>query len=126
MTHQAKIVLRLLPVAAVLLLAAGCGKSEPPVFHLNMIAINQAQIPAEQQQELANVLEALYGTPDDPFVLPDMGLDLAKLKIAAGPVRSDQFGRAAGLYLRQRGHCQGTTGHGRGPSAMLLNTYPRD
>lgn len=43
MTHQAKIVLRLLPVAAVLLLAAGCGKSEPPVFHLNMIAINQCR-----------------------------------------------------------------------------------
>lgn len=126
MNRQANIVLRLLPVAATLLLAAGCGKSEPPVFHLNMIAINQAQIPVEQQKELANILEALYGTPDEPFVLADTGLDLAKLKSAAGPVRSDQFGREGGLYRRQCGHCHGTTGDGRGPTALLLNPYPRD
>jgi len=104
----------------------GCGKYDPPRFELNMVAIADAQIPPEQQQELANVLEALYGTPDQPFVLPETGLDLRKIQTAAGPVRSDQFGRETGLYRRHCGHCHGTTGDGQGPTAMLLNPYPRD
>jgi mono/diheme cytochrome c family protein len=105
---------------------AGCGKPESPRFHLNMVAVADAQLPPGQQQELSNVLEALYGTPDDPFALPDTKLDLKKIQVAAGPVRSDQFGRETGLYRRHCGHCHGTTGDGQGPTAMLLNPYPRD
>src|SRR5262249_57398339 len=93
---------------------------------LNMIAIAKQQIPFDQQQEIANILEAMFGTPDKPFVLPDAGLDAKKLAVAAGPVRSDEFGRETGLYRRHCGHCHGTTGDGLGPTAMTLNPYPRD
>jgi mono/diheme cytochrome c family protein len=116
---------RLFVVAAGLLLLAGC-EVEPPQFHLNMIAIDQAQIPEPQQQDVANILDAMFGTPDVPVVLADTGLDVDKLKMAAGPVRSDQFGRETGLYRRHCVHCHGTTGDGQGPTALLLNPYPRD
>ena len=116
-----------LAVLALCLVAlTGCGSSQPPQYHLNMVAIAQQQIPVDQQQELANILEGLYGTPDDPFVLADTGLDLEKIRLAAGPVRSDQFGKETGLYRRHCGHCHGTTGDGLGPTALLLNPYPRD
>jgi hypothetical protein len=113
-------------VLVVLPALVGCGKTPPPQFDLNMVAIADAQIPPEQQQTLANVLEALYGTPDEPFVLPETGLDMRRIRTAAGPVRSDQFGRETGLYRRHCGHCHGTTGDGMGPTAMVLNPYPRD
>src|SRR5262245_22555690 len=113
-------------LALAALAMAGCGKRDAPHFSLNMVAIADAQVQEEQQQTLANVLEALYGTPDEPFVLAESGLDLKKLKVAAGPVRSDEFGRETGLYRRHCGHCHGTTGDGQGPTAKLLNPYPRD
>ncbi len=112
--------------ALVLVVVAGCGKTEPPQFRLNMVAIARQQLPREQQQEVANILDAMYGTPDDPYVLPDTGLDLKLIRMAAGPVKSDQFGHETGLYRRHCGHCHGTTGDGLGPTAMLLNPYPRD
>jgi len=112
--------------ALLLVVAAGCSQNDPPEFRLDMVAIAQKQIPADQAQEIANVLDAMFGTPDQPFVLPEAGLDLAKLKLAAGPVRSDQFGRETGLYRRHCAHCHGTSGDGMGPTAMLLNPYPRD
>jgi mono/diheme cytochrome c family protein len=108
------------------LLMAGCGKPESPQFSLNMVAIARAQLPADQQQQIADILEALFGTPDEPFVLADSGLDINKIRVASGPVRSDEFGRETGLYRRHCGHCHGTTGDGLGPTALLLNPYPRD
>ncbi|REK09377.1 MAG: hypothetical protein DWQ37_18220 [Planctomycetota bacterium] len=116
---------RFTPCLALVLLV-GCGQSDPPQFTLDMVAIAEKQIPANQQQKVANILEAMFGTPDDPFVLPETGLDLAKLQMAAGPVKSDQFGHETGLYRRHCAHCHGTTGDGLGPTAMILNPYPRD
>jgi mono/diheme cytochrome c family protein len=117
-----RVAIAIAPVA----LFAGCGRSEPPQFELDMVTIAEMQIPAGQQQEIANVLVAMFGTPDEPYVLPDTGLDLKKLQVAAGPVHSDQFGRETGLYRRHCAHCHGTTGDGLGPTAMLLDPYPRD
>ncbi len=116
------------------LLFAGCGKYDPPQFSLNMVAIAKQQLPFDQQQEVSNILDGMFGTPDKPFVLgqgksiadSETGLDPKKLAVAAGPVRSDEFGRETGLYRRHCGHCHGTTGDGLGPTAMLLNPYPRD
>ncbi len=113
----------ILPLLAVL---TGCGKVGSPQFRLNMVAMVEKQLPVEQEQEIANILEAMFGTPDDPFVLPDTGLDLNKIRVAAGPVKSDEFGRETGLYRRHCGHCHGTTGDGMGPTALILNPYPRD
>ncbi len=117
---------RFWPCLALLALLAGCGRNAPPQFKLDMVAIAEKQIPPDQTQEIANILAAMFGTPDDPYVLPETGLDAALVKMASGPTRSDQFGRETGLYRRHCAHCHGTTGDGLGPTAMLLNPYPRD
>src|SRR3990172_154720 len=104
--------LTMLAVAGV----AGCVRSEssPPQFRLDMT------------QVIANILDAMFGTPDKPYVLPETGLDLRKLKLAAGPVWSEQGGGKHGLYRRNCAHCHGISGDGEGPTASLLNPYPRD
>jgi mono/diheme cytochrome c family protein len=68
----------------------------------------------------------MYGTPDEPVALAETGLDLAKLQLAAGPVRSDIVGRKNGLYREHCAHCHGISGDGMGPTAAFLNPYPRD
>ena len=66
-------------------------------FRSTWSPIADTQIPAEQQQEVANILEAMFGTPDEPFVLAEIGpRPQEDLQVAAGPVRSDQFGRETG------------------------------
>ncbi len=111
--------LRWVPGLALLCVLAGCSQNDPPQFRLDMVAIAENQIPPDQTQEIANILEAMFGTPDVPFVLPETGLDLAKLQMAAGPVKSDQFGHETGLYRRHCAHCHGTTGDGMGPTALI-------
>jgi mono/diheme cytochrome c family protein len=105
---------------------AGCSKPAAPVFRLDMTKVVANQIIPKHQQAIADILGAMFGTPDEPYVLPETGLDLRKLKMAAGPVWSDQVGGKHGLYRRQCAHCHGINGDGRGPTAMILNPYPRD
>jgi mono/diheme cytochrome c family protein len=115
-----------LVLAAVLASAAGCTQAPPPEFRLNMVqaATNEISEPAEQQ--IADVLGAMFGTPDAPQVLPDMGLDQQKLMLAAGPAWTDANDLTHGLYRRHCVHCHGITGDGRGPTARFLDPYPRD
>jgi mono/diheme cytochrome c family protein len=100
----------------------GCGQSAPPRFHSNLVQMAWNKVSDKHQQEIANVLEAMYGTPNDPYVLPETGLDLQKLQIAAGPVK----GYAQGLFRLHCVHCHGITGDGMGPTAAFLKPYPRD
>jgi mono/diheme cytochrome c family protein len=145
------------PTLLFLLLAAvmltGC---EPPVarYRLNMafkrkqerlnLTVREGEtekvgeISREQTADVANILTALFGTPDDPRLPPagktedDVEVDpsriinLPLLKLAAGPVGSDELGRAHGLYREHCVHCHGVTGDGAGPTAAFLNPYPRD
>jgi mono/diheme cytochrome c family protein len=115
-------------VAAALALVslAGCGKTPPPQFHLNMVDIALNDVKADKQQNIANALDAMFGTPNEPFVLAETGLSLRKLQTAAGPVGSDELGRQHGLYRQHCVHCHGTSGDGQGPTAAILNPYPRD
>lgn len=113
-------------LAVVALLVTGCGKTEPPRFYPNELQMKLKEVQPFQQQEIALALAAMYGTPDDPFVLPETGLDLTKIQMAAGPVYGDQHGNQRGLYRRHCSHCHGTTGDGMGPTAAILNPYPRD
>jgi mono/diheme cytochrome c family protein len=53
-------------------------------------------------------------------------MSLARLRLAAGPVGSDEHGNARGLYREHCAHCHGVTGDGAGPTAAFLNPYPRD
>jgi len=115
-------------LAAAALLTVGCGSVDPPAFRMNMVeavSTDPATSPA-YQQEIANVLGALFGTPDEPFALPATGLDVGKLRQSAGPAWSDQEGYNYGLYRKHCVHCHGITGDGRGPTALFLNPYPRD
>lgn len=117
-------------------LATGCGAPEAQ-FRENAVAIfkreNEVKEPfsAQRKQEIGEVLVALFGTPDDPHV-PEVGVDFSnlmdadRLKAAAGPVGSDETGRAHGLYREHCAHCHGITGDGAGPTAAFLNPYPRD
>jgi len=109
-------------------LFVGCDSADPPKFRLNMTQMVSTETPLTpaSQQEIANVLGALFGTPDDPYAVPQAGLDLSRLRMAAGAAYSDVKGTNHGLYRRHCVHCHGITGDGRGPTARFLNPYPRD
>jgi len=104
----------------------GCSESNPPVFRLDMTRIVANQIAPDHQRSIANILGAMFGTPDEPFALPETGFDQRKLKMAAGPVWSDEQGGKHGLYRLHCAHCHGISGDGMGPTAAILNPYPRD
>jgi mono/diheme cytochrome c family protein len=120
------------------LLVVGCGRTPPASFRLNMVQATKTAAPESgleqpwsswsrgRQQQVATILEAMFGTPDEPVALPESGLDIAKLQLAAGPVRSDIVGRKNGLYREHCSHCHGIGGDGMGPTAAFLNPYPRD
>jgi mono/diheme cytochrome c family protein len=113
-------------VACVAIALVGCSESSSPPFRLDMLQVVSNDISPDHQKAIADVLGAMFGTPDEPFVLPETGLDIRKLQMAAGPVWSDKVGSKHGLYRRQCAHCHGISGDGRGPTALLLNPYPRD
>jgi mono/diheme cytochrome c family protein len=91
-----------------------------------MIEMAKKKVLPPQQQQIANVLTAMFGTPDEPYVLPQTGLDLDMLKLVSGPVHRDAIAGPRGLYREHCVHCHGTTGDGDGPTAAFLNPYPRD
>lgn len=107
---------------------AGCDAPSAPKFHLNMVQMVSDATPTPQvyQEQIADVLGAMFGTPDEPFALPETGLDNRKLKMAAGPAWTDEKGANFGLYRKHCVHCHGISGDGRGPTALFLNPYPRD
>jgi mono/diheme cytochrome c family protein len=125
-----KLMLRHISIVAGLLMLccvmfAGCGRSEAE-FHLDMIESVKNKVSAPQQQQIADILTAMFGTPDQPFVLPQTGLDLQKITLASGPVNRAAPSGARGLYREHCMHCHGITGDGDGPTAAFLNPYPRD
>lgn len=134
---------RLLAVLLLPVILAGCDSSPEPRFRFNRVALLKQEktdlaegekYPAEYQQEIGNILTALYGTPDQPrfpFPLGDEDpahevISLDHLERAAGPVRTDKLGRTAGLYRELCSHCHGITGDGFGGTAPSLTPYPRD
>jgi mono/diheme cytochrome c family protein len=125
---QRRLFSRVLWTAVVVGTAAlvGCGQTEPPQFRLDMMKVVENGIAPAHQKAIANILGAMFGTPDQPFAMPEMGLDQRQLKMAAGPVRSDETGGKHGLYRRHCAHCHGISGDGLGPTAAILNPYPRD
>jgi len=113
-------------VLGLCLLATGCGQTPPAYFRPNMVEATKQRLTPEQEKQVATVLLAMFGTPDEPVCMPETGLDEAKLRLAAGPVRSDIVGRKNGLYREHCAHCHGVTGDALGPTAAFLNPYPRD
>jgi mono/diheme cytochrome c family protein len=112
--------------ALVAIVAIGCEQAPPPRFGLNPVVMVNNEISPEYQQEVANVLAAMFGTPDAPYALPESGLNQQRLTLAAGAAWSDKEGVDRGLYRKHCVHCHGINGDGRGPTARFLNPYPRD
>lgn len=114
--------------------AVGCNRYEPPEFSLNFEGADvhekysdgTLKYSPEKLQQVVNATVAAFGTPDEPFVFEETELDLDKIKMAAGPVSSDIDGTPQGLYRKHCAQCHGISGDGAGPSALLLNPYPRD
>jgi mono/diheme cytochrome c family protein len=85
-----------------------------------------------QRRDVDEVMQALFGTPDEPALPSVEGMDLTailnpnRLALAAGPVSSDEQGNPRGLYREHCAHCHGISGDGAGPTAAFLNPYPRD
>jgi mono/diheme cytochrome c family protein len=117
---------RVILLACCAAVLTGCGAAESPRFRLNMEGRERSEVSEEQQQSLVDALTALFGTPDEPYVFPEMGLDINKLQLAAGPSMSTQTGERHGLYRQHCAHCHGVSGDGLGPTAGFLNPYPRD
>lgn len=129
-----------------MILISGCAK--PPAFQFNSVARRTAEngepFSERKVQDVANVLTALFGTPDDPafpnaksfhwVIEYDEGyseqlatlVDIGRLKRAAGPVGTDENGKSVGLYREHCAHCHGISGDGNGPTAITLDPYPRD
>lgn len=88
----------------------------------------------QQLDNLGEVLEGLFGTPDQPNfpgVADDDGnplevVRLDRLQVAAGPVGRDEHQQKRGLYREHCAHCHGISGDGAGPTAAFLNPYPRN
>ncbi len=80
------------------------------------------------------VLTSLFGTPDEPRWPAVLAtdpvcqalVDPVALDRAAGPVRRDSKLVERGLYRKHCAQCHGISGDGLGPTAALLNPYPRD
>jgi mono/diheme cytochrome c family protein len=106
-----------LTVCGSLLFVSGCGKTPAASFRPNMVEAAKQRLKPEQEEQVATILEAMFGTPDNPIAMPETGLDIGKLRLAAGPVHSDIVGRKNGLFREHCSHCHGVTGDGMGPTA---------
>jgi mono/diheme cytochrome c family protein len=88
----------------------------------------------ERLQFLSTALYAAFGTPDEPFLFPEVqwnpdekkGLDLRKIQLAAGHFGGSADGKQRGLFRQHCAHCHGVSGDGAGPTAGFLNPFPRD
>jgi mono/diheme cytochrome c family protein len=122
-----------------LVVIGGCGAPKADFRRYTTFAHKSAEsagldkgFSRDQLQGIDEALQALFGTPDEPLLPAVEGIELGKivnashLKIAAGPVGSDEHGNPRGLYREHCAHCHGITGDGVGPTAAFLNPYPRD
>ncbi|HEY5312898.1 MAG TPA: c-type cytochrome [Pirellulales bacterium] len=121
---------------------AGCGEVPAPHFRLNMQGRDpndfkitgseskqdreSKQAKIKGQQDIVNALYAMFGTPDEPFVFEESGLDINKIRLAAGRTGGNQDGTQRGLFRQHCVHCHGISGDGAGPTAAFLVPYPRD
>lgn len=122
----------LLALAAVLGLP-GCDaptdRFAPNGLYAHVVATSGGGEPSAAASDVSAVIDALFGTPDEPRLpsgFPEGLVDLANVKRAAGPVSSDKQDVHFGMYRAQCVVCHGLNGGGTGPAAAMQNPYPRD
>ncbi|MCA9191599.1 MAG: cytochrome c [Planctomycetales bacterium] len=112
----------------------GCNKTEPvATFEPNWVYAHGQEMEfgysmASALEETELAIDQMFGTPDSPK-LPEFLNDsdfaslisMERLQKAAGPVAEGH-----GVYRQHCATCHGITGNGRGPTAALLDPYPRD
>ncbi len=131
-------------VLLLLVLLGGCRPSPPVAFRPNTVErikferVNLAegeQADPRYAAQIERLLNGLFGTPDEPkfpqFVdesgqVAQAVVNFDRLRLAAGAVSSDRTDQHVGLYRKHCAHCHGITGDGAGPTAGMLNPYPRD
>jgi len=138
--------------AVILCLSVGlvllCGCTPQPEFRFNAVELEVQKIklfddendnseqtfPAHYRSDIANLVTAFFGTPNEPSLPVLEGeddaihtlIDQENLRISAGPVSSERDGAHLGLYREHCAQCHGISGDGRGPTSGFLNPYPRD
>jgi len=108
------------------LLLAGCWRSPPVEFPLNLEGRAAESVSARQAEAIRQALAELLGTPNEPRVPHGVQLDLERLRAAAGPAAGDARGTQRGLFRRHCVTCHGIGGDGAGATAAMLDPYPRD
>ena len=125
----------------------GCQKAAPPEFRTDQVEWlkqkrlyldGDEQYSADYLKEIPAIMEASFGTPEHawfPFgaatdetngAADQSTVSQQYLQMAAGAVASGETGLPQGLYREHCAECHGITGDGAGPTAALLNPYPRD
>ncbi len=117
---------RLVLLLLVALVLAGCGRSPPVEFPLNLEGRAPESVSVKQAAAIKETLARLFGTPNEPRAPEGVELDPERLAMAAGAVAGDARGRQRGLFRRHCVTCHGTAGDGAGPAAAVLDPYPRD
>ena len=82
------------------------------------------------QADVSQILESLFGTPDNPVWPADYPAEQLvvsdRLRRAAGNISSDQDGMHLGLFREHCVVCHAVEGSGSGPASQFQNPYPRD
>lgn len=89
-------------------------------------SVDRLETPADTIDDIETAVQALFGSPDHPAVMEETQLSIKRIRDAAGPVWSDENANTGGLYRQHCVHCHGVSGGGDGPTARILNPYPRD
>jgi len=114
---------------------AGCREERPLAFEPNLVHAHKYEMKegysmVQASEDTTWAIDAMFGNPEAPQ-MPDVVTkddDLASLvsaenlTLASGSPNED--GR--GLYRKHCADCHGVTGNGRGPTAAIINPYPRD
>jgi mono/diheme cytochrome c family protein len=95
---------------------------------LNCQGRDPSEISLAQQEEIVETLAELFGTPDEPRIPQEAAAELRldRVRMAAGPMRTDRRGNESGLYRRHCAACHGVSGDGAGPTAAAQYLFPRD
>ncbi len=96
-----------------------------PQFRLNTEGRDPAAISRTQAEAIAETLRRCSARPTSRGP-GGRRAESERLQAAAGPIGGDAEGNQWGLFRRHCAACHGTSGDGAGPSAAVLNPYPRD